>query len=332
MHFVSTLLIALFLIFCQPLLAEKDPAELGYRHFRLNLGKDTVDVLVASAEGAANDPKPLFLFCQGSLPIPLIVYDDQGTAGIFPFDERRLTQDYHLVIISKPGIPISAHTRTLRPDFTYAEADGHFPKYYLEHNYLDYYVERNNQIIAQLQKYPWVAKNQLVVAGHSEGATIAAKMALKNKRISHVIFASGNPLGRILSMIASSRKSESPASERAESDFHYWEYLLEQDKNKDSIDYYARTDYSFSLPPMEYLKKLRIPVLVSYGSVDNNAPYNDYLRIWCIQHQKKNFQFNCYVGLEHNYFGTDANGKTDYGAFHWDDVATDWMAWIKQNR
>jgi dienelactone hydrolase len=307
---------------------QKSPADFGYRHLQLNYKSDLVDVLVASKKGEEEKPKPIFLFCQGSLTVPGIVYDETGATSPFPFSVDLISQKFHLVYISKPGVPVIAKASDLNPDYTYADSSGTFPTYYLQRNYLDYYVNRNTEIIKQLQKLNWVSKNQLVVAGHSEGATIAAKLALENKSVTHVIFASGNPMGRIMSMIERSRKFENDSTNLAENDFGYWEYLIQENEKKDSIDPYAKTDYSFSIPSMDYLKKLKIPVLITYGSSDYSTAFNDYFRVWCTQNQKSNIEFKSYVGLEHNYFGTDSNRKPDYNQFNWDKVATDWYNWV----
>lgn len=312
------------------LFAQKTAQDFGYRHLQFKYDSDLVDVLIASKKGDEEKPKPLFLFCQGSLPVPLIVYDDAGAAGLFPFAEETLTEKFHLVIISKPGIPVTAHVNDLNPDFTYAGSSESFPEEYLQRNFLDYYVDRNTFILKSLQKNNWVNKHQVVVAGHSEGATIAAKLALKNKTVTHLIFASGNPMGRIMSMIERSRKFENDTTQLAESDFEYWDYLLTQQNKKDSTDYYAQTDYSFSLPPFDYLSQLKIPVLIAYGSVDYSAPFNDYFRVWCMHHRKTNFSFACYTGLEHNFFGVAENGQPDYNQFNWNKVAADWSSWLEK--
>lgn len=309
-------------------IAQKSPCDFGYRHLELTYKSELVDVIVASKKGEEEKPKPLFIFCQGSLPVPAIVYDETGATSPFPFSSDLISEKFHLIYISKPGIPVIAKASDLNPDYTYADSSGTFPKYYLQRNYLDYYVNRNTEIIKQLQKLNWVSKDQLVVAGHSEGATIAAKLALENKSVTHLIFASGNPMGRIMSMIERSRKHENDSTNLAENDFGYWEYLLNETEKTDSIDPYAKTDYSFSIPPMEYLKKLKIPVLITYGTIDYSTAFNDYFRVWCAQNKKSNIEFKTYVGLEHNYFGTDSNGKPDYNQFNWDKVAGDWYGWI----
>ena len=82
------------------------------------------------------------------------------------------------------------------------------PKGYIDRNYLDYYVFRNNSILKQLFKERWVKINQLLVAGHSEGSTVAVKMASINKKITHLIYSGGNPYGRITTILEQSRFDE----------------------------------------------------------------------------------------------------------------------------
>ena len=73
---------------------------------RMQYHGDTVDILIKSKKGEINILKPVFLFCQGSLPIPLIIkYDSSGKQkiyNIFPFNPDSLSKEYHLAIISKP--------------------------------------------------------------------------------------------------------------------------------------------------------------------------------------------------------------------------------------
>lgn len=49
------------------------PEVFGFRHFQTIYKGDTVDILIKSKKGEELKKKPLLLFCQGSLPIPLII-------------------------------------------------------------------------------------------------------------------------------------------------------------------------------------------------------------------------------------------------------------------
>ena len=310
----------------------KRPEDYGFRRFQIIYKGDIVDVLIKSKKGEENIRKPLFFFCQGSLPKPLIKYDGKGVYGVFPFNPDSLTIKFHLVIVSKPNIPLIMDVKALSKSFDYIDSTGHYPKQYSDRNLLDYYVNRNIKIIKFLQKQNWVSNKQLVLAGHSEGSTVAAKMASISHLITNLIYASGNPMGRIMSIIQQDRANETDSVKRAEADFDYWQSVI---KNKTIMDGTHgdtnKATYEFSNPPIEYLKKLKIPVLVCYGTKDWCAPFNDFMRVDFIRKGKTNFQFNPYIGTDHNYFPLLSDGKPNYEIFNWDKVADDWLTWLKQN-
>lgn len=332
---MKTSLYILLLILTSQIYAQTKKAEdFGYRHIKTSYKGDNVDILIKSKKGEELKKKPIFLFCQGSLPQPLIKYDEKGPYGVFPFKTDSLEQDFHLVIIGKPNIPLTADIKTLGRNNCYEDSITHqTPKEYSDRNYLDYYVDRNLKVIELLQKLPYVSQNKLVVAGHSEGSTVAAKLATKSRKITHLIYASGNPLGRILSIIEQDRinETDTETTRFAENDFEYWQEVVE---NKNNLDYtngdtYKAT-YDFSTPPIQYLEQLTIPILVCYGTKDYSSPFNDYLRTEMIRQKKKNFTFKAYIGLEHNFFPLTATGQPNYELFNWDKVAIEWWQWTKQ--
>lgn len=175
-------------------------------------------------------------------------------------------------------------------------------------------------------------QTRFVVAGHSEGSTVASKLALKSKKVTHLIYASGNPLGRIMAMIGKDRAMEedTDSTKYGEVQFGYWEQVVNDKLNMDDTngDTFKAT-YDFSNPPIHYLEKLTIPVLICYGTKDWSAPYNDYFRVEMIRQKKKNFTYKAYIGLEHNFFPLTATGQPNYDIFNWDKVAFEWWKWTK---
>lgn len=312
---------------------KRTPEDYGYKHISYNYKNEIVDILIKSKSGEENIEKPIFLFCQGSLPQPLIKYNGDEIYGVFPFNPEILTDKFHLVIISKPYIPIIADLKTLHNNSLYLEADGNFPLEYSKRNLLDYYVNRNISVLKYLLKKNWVSSSMLVVAGHSEGSTVASKMALKNRKITHLIYASGNPMGRIMTMISQNRANESFEDNISlgEEEIKYWEEVV---KNKDDMDASQgdtnKASFEFSNPPILYLEKLKIPVLVTYGTKDWSAPFNDFMRVDFIRKRKPNFTFQPYVGTEHNFFPLNKNDEPNYEIFNWDKVAEDWLNWINK--
>ena len=220
---------------------------------------------------------------------------------------------------------------TLSPNFIFTDSSGKFPKGYSDRNRLSYYVPRNIEIIKYLKKQNWVSTTQLVVAGHSEGSTVAAKMALDYKKITHLVYAGGNPFGRIMSMVGQSRESEydTDSTRFGEDEIKYWESVVKDRNNMDdSQGDTHRATFEFSQPPIKYLEKLKIPVLVSYGTKDWSAPFNDFMRVDFIRKGKNNFTFQPYVGTEHNFFPLTKDNKPNYDIFNWDKVANDWLKWL----
>ncbi|MFZ5978022.1 MAG: alpha/beta hydrolase [Hydrotalea sp. AMD] len=306
----------------------------GIRHLQTVYRDDTVDILIKSKKGEEQKRKPLFLFCQGSLPIPLIIkYDDNGKKGIYPvfvFNPDSLANEYHLAVISKPYVPLIADQKSLNTDLTYKDSMGKFPKKYIERNLLDYYVDRDIAVIKFLQSQSWISNNKLVVAGHSEGSTIAAKIAYSFPKVTQLIYSGGNPFGRIVTIVEQQRAFENDTTKYGEQVFDNWKNIIDDPTNMQASqgDAYKAT-YQFSIPPpLTYLEKLKIPVLITYGTKDYSSPFNDYFRVKMIEQKKTNFNFKAYIGVEHNFFPLKANGETNFDLFNWDKVADDWRQWL----
>ncbi|MBY0481779.1 MAG: dienelactone hydrolase family protein [Chitinophagaceae bacterium] len=275
---------------------------------------------------------------QGSLPIPLIIsYDDnekKGIFNVFVFSTDSLSKFFHVAIIGKPGIPLSVEQKKLNPDLTYGDSIKGFEKKYIERNFLNYYVNRNISVLKYLRKMPFISKERLVVAGHSEGAAIALKIAYKYTSVTDLIYSGGSPLGRVMSVIEREREHEDSTSNNLQSEFSYWEKTVENLNNIISTGDTFKGYYQFSVPPpIDLLLKLKIPILVTYGSKDAGAvSQNDYLRVQTIRNGKTNFTFKSYYGVEHNFFPVNAKGEINYEIFNWNRlVIKDWIEWVRGN-
>ncbi|MFT3902597.1 MAG: dienelactone hydrolase family protein [Niabella sp.] len=310
------------------------PEDYGFKHLQTVFKGDTVDVLIKSKKGDELKKKPLLLFCQGSLPIPLIITykDSSGWSGIynvFVFNPDSLSNEYHLAIINKPYIPLIADQKSLGADLTFHDSIGKFPRKYVERNLLSYYVDRDIAVIKFLQNQSWISNNKLVVAGHSEGSSIAAKIAYRFSKVTQLIYSGGNPCGRILSIIEQQRAFENDSTRDGEQSFADWKNIVDNPNDmKASQGDTNKATYEFSVPPMNYLAKLKIPVLITYGTKDFSSPFNDYFRVEMIKQKKNNFTFKAYIGVEHNFFFLKANGEINYDVFNWDKVADDWRSWL----
>ena len=159
-------------------------------------------------------------------------------------------------------------------------------------------------------------------------------MAIELKNATHLIYSGGNPMGRILSIIEQNRayETDTDSTRYGEDNINYWADIVanKDDMNSSKGDTYKAT-FEFSEPMITYLEKLKIPVLVTYGTKDWSSPYNDLLRVNTIRQNKSNFTFKAYIGTDHNFFPLTNDNQPDYNIFNWDKVANDWLKWLNGN-
>ena len=318
------LLTGFFTAFAQP----KTPADFGYRHLRTRYQRDTVDILVLSKKGEELKRKPVFFFAQGSTPSPVVLYDEGGPYRLFPIKMDSLLAPYHLVVVAKPGLPLVGNLRQLGPGGYVGDLKtGLLPAKYCEHNYLEYYVRRNNAVLSYLTHQPWVQANDITAMGHSEGSSIVARMARHPRHLRRVIYLAGSPLGRILTQVSGARMASDSVG--AETLFNRWQRVVAAPNELDCHGDSNQLIFSLSTPqnPLKDMLHSRLPIFVGYGTRDRSALLNDYLRVEAIRRHRTNFSFHAYPEVEHNFFGF-TNGQIDYEKGQWDRVARDFLAWM----
>lgn len=316
-------------------LSQKIPEDFGYRHLKLKYLDDPVDALIISKPGEEKTAKPLLLFCQDSLPQPVVKYNEKGLYNTLPFDETPFLENFHILIISKPYIPIIANSNKLDNNYIYfKDVEKQLPpKGYTDRNYLEYYAYRNNAILKQLFKERWIKTNQLVVIGYGEGSAVAAKMASLNKKITHLIYSNGNPYGQIASQLVQQNKKQDVANSQKENIIEHWKKVV---ANPTQIQYNGtetyKATYSFSQPQRENLLQLTIPVLINYSTNDSCVAYQQLFQLEAIQHHKHNISFNSYVCLKNTIFLMEDNNTTNPHQLYWNKIATDWLLWIQHHK
>ncbi len=337
MKSIFLLLLFPFLLFSQ----KPVPEEWGLTQIPFTFeGEDLNIVLYNVSEDYTTWKKPLFLFVQGSLPQPLLRYNEKGDKySVFPFNMNPVIEDYHFVMIGKPGVPLILKEEDLeKPLGIYKDpTTGLFARDYCKNNHLDYYVKRNKAVLKFLAKQDWVDKSKIVVAGHSEGVQVALKMAIEKAKMTHLILLNAGLEGRIMSIITHERSNEETKADyqQTEEFFEYWKSLVNHKgaySDDCSLKDSDKATASFSFPYRKYLHKVKLPVFFGYGTKDQSVLLMDNLRLQTISKGFTNFHFKSYFGWEHNFFGFNEDGSINYEDYNFDTVATDFFNWLKTQK
>lgn len=314
--------------------------------FHLPNGKDTTTFIVFGSKADLKIKKPLFLFRQGSLPTPFILSDSGSYYLLTPFRFQDYKKEYHFVIIQKPGVQLVV-TQSFMDAYQNRNRDTatneqFFSKKYLADNHLERYVDQCNQVINYLIEQPWIDSKRVVYCGGSEGFTVGADLVgNRNKRITHTILSSGKQGRRFEVMIHQIRERVESGEMKFEEGqkqinelYKVWEDICRNpiavDKNYGDT---YRAWYSFSQPVLPNLLKIDTPLYIAYGTADKEmAPSMDTLPLEFIANGKKNLTLRPYYDHDHQFFQMkrDVSGKVINKIYRGDEVAKDWMEWLRQ--
>ena len=123
------------------------------------------------------------------------------------------------------------------------------------------------------------------MAGHSEGVSIAYKMGLEDKSISHLIMLNAGLAGRMTSILANRRKRDTTLKDHQETEelFKYYKFLSKTETGGLSDDCSLKDSdkatASFSYPFRNHISELDMPIFFGYGTRDESVLLMDYLRI-----------------------------------------------------
>ncbi|WP_281616254.1 hypothetical protein [Flammeovirga sp. SubArs3] len=302
--------------------------------FQLNPHQsDSINFIVVDTK--LEEKKPIFLFCQGSLPIPMFMdIPNRDTpflfgGGISNFDIDEVKKKYHLVVINMPHTPLVVDSLHLSPYGNYYIEDPSKPSQISEAftnaDYLDNYVQRGLEVLQFLKRQPWVDTSKVVVFGHSQGSKVATKLALKNKDIKHIGLGGANPFGRIDQYVRTAKVdaqhqkiSWTEAEERINSYYKYYEDSFQPDSVAKHS--YLKGINTFSEPLFDDWLQLDVPIFLTYGTEDHAAALCDLIPLFFIEKGKKNLTIKRWYNCDHNYFPLDENGRPKHKEGHWNDV------------
>lgn len=318
----------------------------GYTVFTIPFEKDSVTFAVVAKSSELKTKKPIFLFRQGSLPIPLFTINPKNNRPSLtelPISCYDHEADYHSIMIAKPGIPLIENDAYLDTLFNTRNnpKPAMYPRKYQAQNYLDYYVRQTNAVLKFVLQQPWADSKRVVVTGGSEGYAVAIKTAYTNPRVTHLIAFSGFLDGRQQGIIREERMkgytgeyTQEQAQQSVEGLQQRWIQICADSLNTSAkVGDPNRTTYSFSTDYERYLIALEIPILIIYGTADVGATSNDMLPLEFARRGKRNLVVKAYPNHDHTFYKLtfDDKGKVISKVYNGVTVEKDYFQWLQEH-
>ena len=306
--------------------------------FSIKETNDTIDFVIADT--ILNVKKPMLLFCQGSMPVPLFVnVEDERIIPLIlgNFDLDEMKKHYHVVVISMPKTPMIAKYAELSEEYFYIGNSGRrnpTDEFSLA-DYSENYLRRAKLVIDYLKKKAFIDSSKLVVCGHSQGSRIAVGIAATNKEVTHLGLFGYSYERRIDGIIRKIRvQAENCEITWEEADslqadrYEFYSRVLNDDSLKATP--HLTSWKSFSKTSIIELAALKIPVYIANGSEDVGCAETDMIPLYFIEKGKTNYVFRRYPGLEHNFFPI-VDGMPDYKNGEWVNVMNAFIQWTINN-
>jgi len=285
--------------------------------------------------------KPLLLFLEGSGNFPLYHLKPNGEyRTTTTLDFKTMSNDFHIVVINKPGTPFVDRIQTAPSGRKYYPVNDTYRKQYS----LDWRARAGDLVITDMLQKGMVDPKKIIVWGHSEEAQVAPAVAARNKKVTHVVAMMGNALNHLYDFLIMERLaaikgeiSNEDAQARIDSLFTEFEKIY-HDPGAIDKEWFGETYYKWSsftkTSPVEHMLQLEIPILYVAGGADThqNIINMDFARLEFIRKGKKNLTYKVFPRYDHFFMEvtTDATGKSDWKD-HLDEVNRFALDWIDKN-
>ncbi len=287
-----------------------------------------------------NERKPLILYLQGSTNFPLYYLNSNGKYNSsITLNVDSMSNDYHIVLISKPNTPL-VDSIQIAPSGRkqYPMKEGYNEKYSL-----DWRANSADKVINDALKKLKIDTSTIILWGHSEGSQVAPAVAVKNKKVTHIIAMMGNSLNHLYDFILNERvsalmgeKSNEEAQTNIDSLYIEFEKIYKDPKST-TKEWFGETYYkwsSFTLnSPIENMLLLDIPILYVAGGEDRHSILNmDYAKLEFLRKGKNNLTYKVYPNCDHFFMETktDESGKKEW-IDHLDEVNGFALKWVTEN-
>lgn len=316
------------------------PESLGFNPYQVNhqtLGE--VNFYITS--NGLEKSKPVLLYLDGSGAFPLFQMMEQGIGSSVIINFSELSEQYHVVIISKPDVPF---IDSLRIDSKTGYPLYDSPEGYTQNLSLDWRVSAAQTALDFIFDNTPIDTTKVVAMGVSEGFQVGAKLASVDSRISHLILMVGNGLNQYFDFIIQNRMdayagaiTEAESQKNIDSLFKISRSIALEPKNTDKEWYghsYLRWSSFTKESPAQSILSLDIPIYLIGCSKDRNSSVlgTDYLYLESLNKGKTNITYRVYP-YDHSFNEQilDEEGRVVSFQNHGTEVLGEAFEWLGNN-
>lgn len=330
----------LFLILTSAVKAQINPEKLGFESVSL---KDEKLGMIHYYHSKKNKDrqKPVLLYLDGSGPYPLFQYMSQGFGSTIPFDLKKVIEDFHVVLISKPGVPF-ADSVGMDPETGYPHYQE--PEEYTRRLSLDWRVGAAERVLKDVLKRVRADRKKIAILGFSEGFQAGAALLARSKLVTHAVLMVGNGFTQFFDFIIQNRQdaicgkiSQQEAQANIDSLQQVYKNIMADPASTTRHWFghtYLRWSSFASLEPFEILTKVKIPVYLVGATADENTSVLglDYIRLKSELAGKSNLIYHP-VPYDHgfNEVKYPTEGRPPEITRHMDEVMQDAIDWLRAN-
>ncbi len=276
------------------------------------LSREITYYLSTPPKGSEGRPLPLVLWIQGSGCDSLFTRSPDGRVGggLQNLVLKEARGRCRVMVVEKPGVKFL--DTSARP----GSCEGCTDEFKYEYAADRWAVALEASLRHALTR-PDIDRARVLAAGHSEGASMAAKVAADVPEITHVACLAGAGTTQLFDMAQIARREYQPGEDEAAREARVEEVYAQAAAiaaEPDSVEKsawghpYRRWSSFFRLSPVEELKKSRARVYLAYGTADRSVPVesNDLARAELFA-AGRDVTCERVVGADHG-FGTGSSG------------------------
>jgi hypothetical protein len=311
---IITLLIPLFIVqnaFAQGV----TPEDWGLKEF--HIGHEQLgDIYYYITHEGIDREKPLLFMVIGCGGLPMMIVAQCGEEsmqiGTMPPDWiSNFSHQFHVASVGRPGTPF-CDTVTVEEINPLEILENYQPSAeYTRKCGMEWQIRASSIVLDSLYSMLPISEGRIIALGASEGGRIVARLAVENKKITHLVCMFSGGLNQFYSSIinyridaASGAVTHREAQSAIDSLFDIYKHIYDDPHNTEKSWYghpYQRWASFCTDIPLEHLVELRIPVLYVGASADRNAPIlqADYVMLEFLRLGKTNLTYRVLPGCDH---------------------------------